>query len=50
MRELGFRGSFDEFLAFLRSDPQFFFTKPEVPEGWHSAMQKLTGTVLFVHP
>jgi hypothetical protein len=28
----------------------FFFTKPEVPEGWHSAMQKLTGTVLFVHP
>jgi lipoprotein-anchoring transpeptidase ErfK/SrfK len=28
----------------------FFFTKPDVPEGWHSAMQKLTGTVLFVHP
>jgi lipoprotein-anchoring transpeptidase ErfK/SrfK len=28
----------------------FFFTKPALPEGWHSAMQKLTGTVLFVHP
>lgn len=28
----------------------FFFTKPELPEGWHSTMQKLTGTVLFVHP
>jgi hypothetical protein len=28
----------------------FFFTQPALPEGWHSAMQKLTGTVLFVHP
>ena len=28
----------------------FFFTKPELPEGWHSVQQKLTGTVLFVHP
>jgi lipoprotein-anchoring transpeptidase ErfK/SrfK len=28
----------------------FFFTKPALPEGWHSVRQKLTGTVLFVHP
>ena len=28
----------------------FFFTQPALPEGWHSVMQKLTGTVLFVHP
>ncbi len=28
----------------------FFFTKPALPEGWHSVMQTLTGTVLFVHP
>ncbi|HEY6078269.1 MAG TPA: L,D-transpeptidase [Polyangiaceae bacterium] len=28
----------------------FFFTKPGLPEGWHSVMQTLTGTVLFVHP
>ncbi|MGH9362417.1 MAG: DUF885 domain-containing protein, partial [Thermoanaerobaculia bacterium] len=25
----GFKGSFQEFLAFLRTDPQFFFQKPE---------------------
>ena len=28
----------------------FFFTQPPLPQGWHSVMQKLTGTVLFVHP
>ncbi len=28
----------------------FFFTQPALPEGWHGVMQKLTGTVLFVHP
>jgi lipoprotein-anchoring transpeptidase ErfK/SrfK len=28
----------------------FFFTKPELPEGWHSTQQTLTGTVIFVHP
>jgi lipoprotein-anchoring transpeptidase ErfK/SrfK len=28
----------------------FFFTEPALPEGWHSVQQKLTGTVLFVHP
>ncbi len=28
----------------------FFFTDPPLPEGWHSVNQKLTGTVLFVHP
>lgn len=28
----------------------FFFTKPELPEGWHAVLQPLTGTVLFVHP
>jgi hypothetical protein len=28
----------------------FFFSEPALPEGWHSVMQKLTGTVLFVHP
>ena len=29
VRELGFSGSFEEFLAFLRSDPQFYATTPE---------------------
>ncbi|HYQ16477.1 MAG TPA: L,D-transpeptidase [Polyangiaceae bacterium] len=28
----------------------FFFTQPALPEGWHSVLQRLTGTVLFVHP
>jgi lipoprotein-anchoring transpeptidase ErfK/SrfK len=28
----------------------FFFTQPVLPEGWHSVRQRLTGTVLFVHP
>ncbi len=28
----------------------FFFTEPQLPEGWHSVRQKLTGTVIFVHP
>lgn len=28
----------------------FFFTEPALPEGWHSVMQRLTGTVVFVHP
>jgi len=29
VREVGFDGSFDEFLAFLRSDPQFYARTPE---------------------
>jgi len=29
VREVGFEGSFAEFLAFLRSDPQFYATTPE---------------------
>ncbi|WP_317843115.1 DUF885 domain-containing protein [Montanilutibacter psychrotolerans] len=29
VREVGFQGSFAEFLAFLRSDPQFYATTPE---------------------
>ncbi len=29
VRELGFQGSFDAFLAFLRSDPQFYAKTPE---------------------
>ena len=27
--QTGFKGSFDEFLTFLRTDPRFFYTKPE---------------------
>jgi uncharacterized protein (DUF885 family) len=27
--ESGFNGSFDEFLSFLRTDPRFYYTKPE---------------------
>jgi L,D-transpeptidase catalytic domain len=27
----------------------FFWTEPQVPEGWHSASKSLTGTVLFIH-
>ena len=29
VREVGFEGSFDEFLTFLRTDPQFYVTSPE---------------------
>ncbi|HJW45248.1 MAG TPA: DUF885 domain-containing protein [Lysobacter sp.] len=29
IREVGFKGSFAEFLAFLRTDPQFYATSPE---------------------
>jgi uncharacterized protein (DUF885 family) len=29
IEEVGFRGSFDEFLEFLRTDPQFYATTPE---------------------
>ena len=29
VREVGFRGSFAEFLTFLRTDPQFYATTPE---------------------
>ena len=29
VREVGFKGSFPEFLAFLRTDPQFYATTPE---------------------
>lgn len=28
----------------------FHWTEPAVPPGWHGAMRKLTGTVVFVHP
>jgi lipoprotein-anchoring transpeptidase ErfK/SrfK len=27
----------------------FFFTEPQLPEGWHGALLPLTGTVVFVH-
>jgi len=29
IRDTGFQGTFEEFLHFLRTDPQFFYTKPE---------------------
>lgn len=29
IRSTGFKGSFEEFLTFLRTDPQFYFEKPE---------------------
>jgi hypothetical protein len=28
----------------------FFWTEPQVPTGWHSALRPLTGTILFIHP
>lgn len=28
----------------------FFWTEPQVPRGWHSALKPLTGTILFIHP
>ena len=36
VREVGFKGSFAEFLAFLRTDPQFYATTPEQLL-WHAA-------------
>src|SRR6185436_16922070 len=29
LRQVGFKGSFAEFISFLRTDPQFYFTKAE---------------------
>ncbi len=29
IKETGFKGSFNEFLVFLRTDPQFYYTNPE---------------------
>ncbi|MBW3566890.1 MAG: DUF885 domain-containing protein, partial [Proteobacteria bacterium] len=29
IKEVGFKGSFDEFLTFLRTDPQFYYETPE---------------------
>jgi len=29
IQESGFKGSFEDFLKFLRTDPQFYYTKPE---------------------
>jgi uncharacterized protein (DUF885 family) len=29
IKQTGFKGSFDEFLTFLRTDPRFYYTKPE---------------------
>ena len=29
IQETGFQGSFEEFLKFLRTDPKFYYTKPE---------------------
>ena len=28
----------------------FYFTEPVVPDGWHGAMDRLHGTIVFVHP
>jgi hypothetical protein len=28
----------------------FFWTEPQVPDGWHGAKKSLTGTIVFVHP
>jgi hypothetical protein len=36
-------------LAPLDAKRLFQFTKPEVPIGWHGAMQALTGTVVWIH-
>ncbi len=36
VREVGFKGSFADFLAFLRTDPQFYATTPEQLL-WHAA-------------
>jgi lipoprotein-anchoring transpeptidase ErfK/SrfK len=36
-------------LAPLDAKRLFDFTKPEVPVGWHGAMQALTGTVVWIH-
>lgn len=36
-------------LAPLDAKRLFQFTKPEVPPGWHGAMQALTGTVVWIH-
>jgi hypothetical protein len=28
----------------------FYWTEPEVPDGWHGAFEAHTGTVVFIHP
>jgi uncharacterized protein (DUF885 family) len=40
IEQVGFRGSFEEFLHFLRSDPQFYYTNPEELLAAYRALSK----------
>jgi uncharacterized protein (DUF885 family) len=41
VKQVGFKGSFQDFLAFLRSDPRFYYTKPEDLVAGYSYIAKL---------
>ncbi len=40
IRQVGFQGSFDEFLQFLRSDPQFYYQDPQALLDAYRALSK----------
>jgi uncharacterized protein (DUF885 family) len=46
MRDAGFKGSFDDFLKFLKSDPQFFAKTPDELLGVSSYVAKRTDNVI----
>ena len=40
----------DPFDSYEDARRLFFWTEPQVPDGWHGAARPLTGTVVFIHP
>ncbi|MEE8201934.1 MAG: DUF885 domain-containing protein [Candidatus Acidoferrales bacterium] len=47
IEEVGFEGSFQEFLEFLRSDPQFYYDDPEeLLEGYRAIAKQLDPTLV----
>ncbi|HYE75667.1 MAG TPA: DUF885 domain-containing protein, partial [Blastocatellia bacterium] len=46
IKQVGFKGSFQEFLTFLRKDPQFYYTKPEDLVAGYSVISKRADAAL----
>ena len=49
MRDSGFKGSFEEFLKFLRTDPQFYARTPDELMGVSAYVAKRTDSVIGQH-
>jgi len=49
IRQVGFQGSFEEFLQFLRTDPQFYYTDPqELLEAYRATAKRIDPTLVKV--